>query len=205
MSSEDNLVNGSGVKAFLENNGIHIEEDGTLIISREVSQSGRNVCRINGNIVTVSVLKELGSMLIDVHGQHDNQSLLNIESHIELLDAFGGKLINDRTGEYSLLLKKRKEKRKKLESLSGVGKDRERKIDLLKYQIEEIVAAKLKKGEEEKLDKQRLRASGSEKIIASLSLAYEDIYEGKAENDGLIDVLNKCALNIIMFKIYISY
>lgn len=181
---------------FMDENGISIEDDGTLIISREVSQSGRNVCRVNGTMITVSVLKELGNMLIDVHGQHDNQSLLNVESHIDLLDAFGGKSIENMLLEYRALLKERRELFLKLESLSGAGVDRERKIDLLKYQIEEIKSASLKKGEEESLNKQRLFASGAEKIIATLSSTYETIYEGKSGKSGYLDGLNKSAMEL---------
>ena len=70
--------------------GIEPEEDGVLVISREFTRSGKNTCRINGKISTVSMLKKFGERLIDVHGQHDNQSLLRSESHIDLLDSFAG-------------------------------------------------------------------------------------------------------------------
>ena len=136
--------------------GMEPEEDGILILSREITRAGRNTCRVNGAMVPVSFLKRIGERLIDLHGQHDNQSLLKTEKHIELLDSFGGENINRLKQEYSALLGQYRETGARLRELSGDPGERERKIDLLKYQIDEIEKAKLKEGEEEDLNRQKL-------------------------------------------------
>jgi DNA repair protein RecN (Recombination protein N) len=86
-------IEGDRLDDIFESLGIEAEEDGTLILTREFSVTGKNVCRINGKMVTVSTLRSVGERIIDIHGQHDNQSLLRTESHIELLDLFGGEVI----------------------------------------------------------------------------------------------------------------
>ncbi|HHW30489.1 MAG TPA: DNA repair protein RecN [Clostridiaceae bacterium] len=161
------------------NFGIPTEEDGTIIISREFTLTGRNICRVNGILVTVSTLKEIGSRLIDMHGQHDNQSLLRTESHIDLLDLFGGARIGDLKSKYLELLEKYKEIKNSLKALTGEEGERERKIDLLKFQIDEIAKANLIPGEEEKLNKHRILLSNSEKILNALNSSYELLYSGE--------------------------
>lgn len=175
------------VDEFLTALGIECEEDGTLVVSREFSMSGKNICRINGTIVTVSILKDLGELLIDVHGQHDNQSLLRVEAHIELLDSFAGEELYLLKKEYRKLLEAQKTLKVKLKSFSGDRKDRERKIDLLKYQIDEIKKAKLKQGEEDELNRQRIILSNSEKILSALARAYGCI---TSDDDTVVSALD---------------
>jgi len=183
-------VDNKAVNSYLEEVGISPEEDNTLIISREFTLSGRNTCRINGKMVTVSMLKEIGQLLIDVHGQHDNQSLLRTESHIHLLDSFGGEKIERLKREYIKLLNEYRQLTDKLKKLTGDEKERERKIDLYKFQIDEIAKAKLKTGEEEELEKQRLLLGNSEKIVNSLSRAYDLIYGGDSVKSSALDKIN---------------
>ena len=184
-------ISNERLKDFYENYGITEEEDGTLIVSREFSTSGKNSCRINGKISTVSMLKELGEKIIDVHGQHDNQSLLRTESHIELLDSFAGELIFQLKQEYIDILKEYKSIKGKLKDLAGDEGERERKIDLLKFQIDEIRNAKLKAGEEEELNKQRNLISSSEKIVNALSSAYELLFGGSSSKSSASDSISK--------------
>lgn len=170
---------------FYDEFGIDAEEDGTLIISREFALNGKNICRINGKISTVSMLKNLGEILIDIHGQHDNQSLLRTDGHIDLLDSFGGESINVLKDKYSKKFTKLKEIKTRLNDLSGDKNDRDRKIDFLKFQIDEIEEANLKTNEEEQLNKQKVILQNSEKIIADLSRTYELIGAGsKAEKSA---------------------
>lgn len=186
---DDDRLNG-----LFEEFGIEPEEDGTLIISREFTLSGKNTCRVNGKIATVSMLKQLGEMLIDIHGQHDNQSLLRTESHIDLLDSFGDGSIHSLKNNYTEKLSKYREIKARLKSLSGDKNDRERKIDFLKFQIDEIRKAKLKPNEEEELNKQRIILQNSEKIISNFSSAYELIGVGtkgeKSASDTIGEVLS---------------
>jgi DNA repair protein RecN (Recombination protein N) len=183
-------IDNEKLRDIFEESGIEPEEDGTLIISREFSLSGKNTCRINGKMVTVSMLKDIGGRLVDIHGQHDNQSLLRTESHINLLDSFGGEKINSLKNKYLKLLNEYKEIRSKLRSITGDQNDRERKIDLLKYQIEEIRNAGLKPGEDEELNRQRTILTNSEKIVASLSRAYESLFSGNNIKSSAYDSIN---------------
>lgn len=185
---------------FFQSIGIEPEEDGTLIVSRDFTLSGKNTCRINGKMSTVSMLKELGKHLIDIHGQFDNQSLLRTESHIDLLDSFAGEALNTIKTDYLNCLEEYKSVKSKLHELTGDKNDRERRIELLKYQIDEISRAKLKPGEEEKLNKKRLVLSNSEKIIGALTNAYEFLYSGDSIKKAAQDALNEalCELNSIV-------
>lgn len=178
------------IALLCEKAGIEPEEDGTLIVSREFSVEGKSSCRVNGRLVTVSFLKELGELLIDMHGQHDNQSLLRVDSHRALLDSFIGADIEDTLREYGAALSKYKEIKSKIKSLSGNRNERERKIDLLKYQMDEIKGAKLKKGEEESLTRDRAILAGSEKIFASMSAAYDLLFSDVRGSNSIIDGIN---------------
>ncbi|GAE87680.1 DNA repair protein RecN [Acetivibrio straminisolvens JCM 21531] len=179
------------VEDLLESFGIEGEEDGTLVISREFTVTGKNTCRINGRIATVSMLKQLGERLIDVHGQHDNQSLLRTESHIDLLDSFASSGLQSLKDEYLKHLETYRGIKSKLKELTGDRNERERKIDILKYQIDEIKKAKLKIGEEEELARQRGLLANSEKITNALSNAYELLGTGSKFGESALDIVNK--------------
>ena len=179
-----------------EKYGIEPESDGSLIISREYSVGGRSVCRVNGRIVTVSILKEIGEKLIDVHGQYDNQSLLKGENHIELLDAFGGEEIQKLKNSFCQLLIERKEIKNRLRELIGDEKYRERKIDLLKYQINEIKSARLKADEDEELARQKVILSNSEKIADTLESVYNTLYIGNDIVNSVYDGIDESVFRL---------
>lgn len=176
---------------MLASYGIEPEEDGTIIVSREFSIQGKNICRVNRRIVTLSALREIGEQLIDIHGQHENQSLLRTSCHILLLDSFGGNNIHNIKAEYATLFYKRKELKDKLRNLAGDKGEREKKIDILKFQIDEINNANLKIGEDEELTKQKLVLSNAEKIKSSLCGSYDAIcsrdtgFAGYSSQDGI--------------------
>ncbi len=177
------------VSDILEQLGIEAE-DGNIIVSREISLSGKNACRINGRLVNVSTLKQVGELLIDIHGQHDNQSLLKTETHIELLDAFGGAALGKYKAEYFELFEEYKSVRSKIQGLVGDKGEIARRMDMLKFQIDEIKNAKLKKGEDENLNKQRQVLVNSEKIMSSIISSYGLLNE---DNNGksAMYILNK--------------
>ena len=149
-----------------------VELDNELVISREISLNGRNICKVNGRTVTTLELKKIGALLIDVHGQHDNQSLLDVKKHIELLDSYAQEELEPVMSEYQKLYRKRAEIKEKIASLSGEPEEREKKIEFLRFQIDEIDAAELKVGEEEELNEKRKVLGNSEKIVSGLSKAY---------------------------------
>lgn len=180
--------------------GIEPEEDGVLVISREFTRSGKNTCRINGKISTVSMLKNFGERLIDVHGQHDNQSLLRSDSHIDLLDSFAGEKMHKLKEEYAVHLDSYKKIKKKIFELMGSGGERERKIDLLKYQIDEIQSADLKIDEEQQLEKEKEILLNSEKIVKVFSNAYEILGSGSKTGEAVLDRINDVVFEINEIK-----
>ena len=132
----------------LAENGIVPEEDGTLLITRTLSEAGKSVCRINGSTVTVGMLKEIAEDMIDIYGQHEHQSLLNPVKHIRLLDCFcGAGLV--RQWRNTKTAAKLKDLEKQLTILIGDESQREQRMDMLLFQKEEIEAAELQEGEED--------------------------------------------------------
>ena len=145
--------------------------DGNIIISREININGRNMCKINGRMVTVNELKDFMSKFIEIHGQNDNQNLLDVKEHQKYLDGFIGYEIKVSKQDYSKLFQRYNEIKNELKENFGDDKERQRKIDLLKYQINEIEVANLKQGEDEELEEKRKIIMNSEKIAQSLGEA----------------------------------
>ena len=148
--------------------------DGNIIISREININGRNMCKINGRMVTVNELKDLMSKFIEIHGQNDNQNLLDIKEHQKYLDGFIGNNIAELKKEYLEYYTRYNEINKELKENYGDDKERQRKIDLLRYQINEIDTANtanLKESEEDELEEKRKIILNSEKIAQSLNEA----------------------------------
>lgn len=137
--------------------------DGSIIVSREININGKNSCKINGRLVTVNELKEFMSKVIDIHGQHENQLILNENEHIEYLDAFIEDKIQEKT-EYRSLYPNYKSLQKELKENYGDDKEKERKLDLLRYELNEIGSANLKVGEEKELEEQSKIMQNSEKL-----------------------------------------
>lgn len=151
--------------------------DGNIIISREIFENGRNTCKINGRLVTVNELKEFMNNIINIHGQNDNQNLLNKENHIKYLDKFLGKEFLSKKNEYTELYNKYVDINRKLKENYGDEKEKQRKLDLLNYQVNEIKNASLKINEDEKLEEQRNLIINAEKISKSLNEADMQINE----------------------------
>ena len=156
--------------------------DGNIIISREIYLNGRNMCKINGRLVTVNELKNFMQNIIDIHGQNDNQTLFNVSEHIKLLDEFSGKELSNIKKEYMNLYSEYINIKEELKRNYGDEKEKQRKLDLLKYQINEIEMAKLKIGEEEELMEQRKVIANSEKISENLQNASSCINENAVDS-----------------------
>ena len=151
--------------------------DGNIIITREIYSNGRNMCKINGRLVTVTELKNFMSNYIEIHGQNANQQLFDNKTHIKYLDNFIGKEIIDLKVEYKNKYTRYNEIKRELRENYGDEKEKQRKLDLLRYQLNEIQEAKLKTGEEEKLEEKRKIILNSEKIAKNLSEANEAVGE----------------------------
>jgi len=158
--------------------------DGNIIVSREVYANGKNSCKINGRLVTVSELKQFMCEIIDMHGQNDTQKLMNKQSHIHYLDYFIGERILKVKKEYQELYVKYNQIKRKLKENYGDEKEKQRKIDLLQYQLREIEEANLKVGEEEELEDKRKVILNSEKISKNLMEA------DQALNENAIEAIN---------------
>ena len=151
--------------------------DGNIIVSREIYTNGRNSCKINGRLVTVSELKEFMKQIIDIHGQNDNQTIMDKTSHIGYLDSFIGEKILNIKKEYRELFKRYNEIKLELKNNYGDDKEKQRKLDLLEYQLKEIEDVNLKFGEDEKLEEQRKIIMNSEKIVENLEVADNTLSE----------------------------
>lgn len=184
-------VENSDVSEFLNTIGIEEEDDRTLILQRELSVAGRNVCRINGRLVPVSVLRQLGAVLIDIHGQNDNQSIMKSNAHISLLDAFAGEELARLLHSYREKLAEFKELYSSLSKYSGDPKERERLADLYEYQLEEIHSAALYKGEDDELNERRNILINSEKISDALNSSRELISGGDFGDSSVCDKISE--------------
>lgn len=184
--SKDMIRNGENISyvemdAYIPNMGY---ENDTVIVSREINIKGKNTCKINGRLVTVSELKNFMNNIIDIHGQNDNQSILDISTHIDLLDEYAYPEIKDVKDKYSKLFEEYSNIKLEIAQNYGDDKEKQRKLDLLNYQVNEIENANLKVGEEEELEVRRNVIMSSEKITLNLSDAENKL------NDIAIDSIN---------------
>ena len=146
--------------------------EGNIIVSREINVNGKNMCKINGRMVTVNELKDFMKQFIEIHGQNDNQNLLDSKLHLKYLDGFiGTEILGEDKETYRTLYNRYLEIKEELKQNYGDDKERQRKLDLLRYQTEEIEEAKLKENEEEALEEKRNLFLNSEKIVENLTEA----------------------------------
>ena len=169
----------------LSEQGIDCEEN-ELTLYREFSLSGKNVCRANGTLINASVLKLIGDALVDIHGQHAHQSLLDEKKHILLLDRFAGRDALEVKARVAAAYQKASEARRLLSAAQFNEQERIRRIDLLTYQIQEIDAAMLSDGEEEQLEEQRGLLQNAQAVMEGLEGANAALSGDEAENGGAL-------------------
>ena len=155
-------------------------EDGNIIVSREINLNGKNMCKINGRMVTVNELRTFMKEFIEIHGQNDNQNLLDNKLHLQYLDGFIGEKIESNLNKYYILYEKYNKIKSELKANYGDEKEKQRKLDLLKYQFDEIEKAELKTEEEYELEEKRKIVMNSEKISQNLQEA-----EGLIADNGI--------------------
>lgn len=169
----------------LQENGINTE-DNNIIITRTLNSSGKNVCRLNGTVVNLSMLRELSETFVDIYGQHEYQSLLNSKKHIHILDSFCGEDFQLKLSKYSDAFKNLKDINRQIHELIGNENEREQKIDILNFQKTEIEDANLTVGEEETLMSQRKTLAYSEKLKNLLGDTIDVLYNGSMSvTDGM--------------------
>ena len=191
----------TGVSAVLDELGVEAEADGSLLISRSISLDGKNVCRINGMPVTVGMLKTLGRELINIHGQHDSQQLLNPETHCSFVDKLAGN--EGLLEEYTAAFNKLSQLKREIASLQTDDAAKARKIELLTYQIDEIENASLTVGEMEELKAVRTLHRNSEKIIGNVNEAYA-LLNGADEMSGALEQIKMSARQLDSVSQYYS-
>ncbi len=162
-----------GDAAFAALDALGIEYDGNeLILSRELSAAGRNACRVNGTLVPVASLKSVSDTLVDIHGQHEHQALLDAENHISYLDAYCHAESLPIIEKIDVIVSRRNELMLKRNSGFSSEREREREMDMLRYQIEEIASANLEVGEEERLSAEKTVLLNAERIRTALETAH---------------------------------
>lgn len=182
------------VISVLNEFGIDNDEDNSLLISRKISLDGKNVCKVNGSSVTVSMLKRIGQALINVHGQMDNHNLLNEELHYTYIDSFAEN--TDILEEYLASYNDYCTCKKRYDNLIVDEGEKARKIDLLTYQIKEIEDADIKIGELEELEKRRKVLQNAEQLISLVNNAVE-IINGNDNFSGVADMLNTASNSLV--------
>lgn len=185
------LENPNKIINILKEYGIDSEDNNYLLVTRELYSTGRSVSRVNGRTVTLNMLNNITRLLIDIHGQHEHQSLLNTENHIKIIDSFGNDDFNklkDEISYYNDELVLCKKKLKEI-SLDELAKDRE--IDLLNYQIEEIDSARLSKKEELEINEEYNKLDNIKYILSNLGEVIQLLKSNNYENFSIIDSINK--------------
>ena len=167
-----------------------LDRENTIVISRKLSIDGKNECRVNGKTFTLSMLKSLTSPLMDLHGQFQHQDILKQSSQLKTLDEYGGKDLKQAKEDYKQIFDKLKSIKKELSNYNYDPKDRERLLDLYKYQIDEIEEAHFVSGEEEELREFRVKVLNQEKIASSLE-HISSIFEGDGD-DGILPLIKRC-------------
>ncbi|HZG82634.1 MAG TPA: DNA repair protein RecN [Brevibacillus sp.] len=171
--------------AVCESIGVQIEQDGMLVVRRDISSQGKSIIRLNGQLITLAMLRELGPWLVTVHGQHDTHMLMQADKHINWLDAYGEQALGTAKQEYSKLYASYRRTKQDLEHMTRNDRELAQRIDLLQYQLNEIEAASLTPGEDEKLAQQRKKWMNIEKVYASIQDAYRSLYGDQKGMDWL--------------------
>jgi len=175
-------------------NSVGLQNDGVVIISRYFTNNGKNECRINGEIVTLNIIKKLSNQIIDIFGQNDSISLLDFNNHLALLDEMFEDKLAENKDKLSALLDKLKSINNSINDLGGLDKDRENNIKLLQFQIDEIDKANLYENEEDELKDKILKMKNKEKIYSSLFQSLNIL-----DNENSISNYIKTAINTLSY------
>ncbi len=172
--------------AWFEEQGVGPDENGELLVERTIQGDGKNVCRVNGRPLLVTQLRELGCQLVNVHGQHDGQQLLDEECHLGYLDSFGG--TQESLAAFAAAYEKVRAARRELESLQMDEAEKARRMDTLTYQIEELERAELREGEEEELSQRREVLRNAERLTDAVDGAWQALTGGE-DGEGAVSLL----------------
>ncbi len=187
------------LREVLESTGLEPEDD-YLILTRQLSRSGRNFCRVNGQVTTLQLYKQVGNFLLDLHGQHEQQSLLNTGKHMELLDRFSGEKLLDTKAEVKKIFRGWQSAKQRLDEIRANRRERVRKADMLRFQVEEIDSALLKENEEEDLIAEKNCVANAETIAQLAQSGYVALYAGESYAPSAVDQLGKAVVSLDKLK-----
>jgi len=182
------------VLPLLQEHGLADHDRETLILTREINRGGRNICRVNGRLVTLGVLRQIGQRLVDIHNQGEHLSLLRVRQHIDFLDRYAG--LQSPRAEIAARVHQLHETRSQLGSLLKDERELARRMDLLKYQVQEIDAAKLQVGEEEELATQHKILANAEKLISQTDLLYNTLAESEDVRGSVLDLVGEVSAGL---------
>lgn len=195
--------------AALAQMGVEVAEDGLLVVRREIHRSGKGRVYLNGRSVTTGMLREAAAGLADLHGQHEHQTLLQADRHLDLLDQYGGLLLNQEgraldvidayaggpilalRAEVAVVVRELQEVAQALADLGGDPRERQRREDLLRYQLQELEGARLRPGEEEELEAQLRVLAAADRLQRTAAEAHALLYEGQARQPSAYDILGR--------------
>lgn len=189
------------INEILKEYGIEPDSE-ILLFSREIKRNGRNRSRINGQSATLSMIRKISSHLVDIHGQHEHQSLLDVKLHLDFLDDFIGSDIDTLKSEVATEYAKIRDIEKELEELQIDEGEKAREIDLLEFQINEIDDASLKSGEFEKLQKRYRKLSNIEEIFSTTGMIHNNINGDDFQNEGILNKIGSFMTELDNFKEY---
>ena len=181
-------ANRAEIDAILEREDL-LDDPATVTLARELRREGRSVARVNGRSVNASLLRELGAFLVDIHGQSEHLSLLNVRQHLSLLDRFAG--VETPLGEYRRLFRQLQSLRRELNELRQGEQETTRRIELLQFQLEEIESAALKPGEEAELRRERDRLANAENLAQLAQQGVALLDEGNPESPAISDLVGQ--------------
>lgn len=172
-----------------------ITPDDSCVLSREILRSGRSRYRVNGQIATLSLLQELGEVLVDIHSQHEHQGLLIPARQLDMLDAFGGRQVAELRQRVATLAIAYRERRQELTDLVASERDRLQRLEILRYQCDEIAAVQLRIGEEQELEQERSLLANAGELAQQLDEVYAALYE--SESGAAADLIGRAVASLV--------
>ncbi|PWK11546.1 DNA repair protein RecN [Tumebacillus permanentifrigoris] len=182
-------------RELCEEYGVDLEDDQVLVV-RELSAAGKNVCRVNGRMVTVQMLKRFGQYLMSMHGQHEHQTLTDPREQLMLIDAFGGEGLLPLREQVVASFRDFREARQKLRAARLGEQERIQRLDIVRFQLQEILEAKPRLGEDTDLEEERKRLAYAEKLYAASNSSYEHLYSGAGRSSSALDQLNQTIIDL---------
>lgn len=197
MEAMFDLTSRHPVWKVLEKLGVQASAEEMLVIRRELSAQGKSSSRVNGQLVTMTMLREIGECLVNIHGQHEHQSLLRTEQHLEWLDAYAGDLLIELKSNYKSVYHQLQQARAALRDLENTARQNVQMLDLYRFQIDEIASAELKPMEDESLAEEKRRLMYAGKRMDAVSEAYELLYGNKG-----LDSISKAISKLMDIQTY---